>query len=99
VDVDGFAAQHRGERREVLAQVRCRPIEGDSPESLHDDLVREPNAQGQSTADGVLDRARLGRQHRGVAGLDRHDGRTEVDVGHLTTDHRERRQGVGSEYL
>ena len=64
-----------------------------------DHLVRETDAERESSADRVLDGARLRREHRRVTGLDRHDRRAEVHVAQLTSHDGEHGQRVGTEDL
>lgn len=74
-------------------------LEGQSPETFDDHLVRESDTQRKVAADRVLDGTGLGREHRRVPRLNGHDGGTEVEVPDLTTHYREHRQRVRTEDL
>ena len=56
--------------------------------------MREANAEREMAADRLLYGAGLRREHRGVAGLDRNDRRSQIEVAQFVAHERERRQRV-----
>ncbi|CAB4780244.1 unannotated protein [freshwater metagenome] len=61
--------------------------------------MRETDAQGEVAANGPFNGAGLRREHVGVTGLNRHHGRTQVEIAQLVTNDGEGRQRVGSKNL
>ena len=93
-EVDGLAPQERHQHRQILLHVLDRAFERKTPVVLDDRLVRQPQAQGKTTADRRLRGQRLlGHQQR-MSRVDRDDGCPELDVGRVSTRERKRDERV-----
>jgi hypothetical protein len=97
-DVDGSAVEQRPQDRQVLAHVVGGPVEAVPVHVLDDDLVRQPDAEGQPAGPDRERRGqRLLRQHRRMPRVGGHDGGAELDAWHLAARHRQRGQCLESE--
>jgi len=99
LDVDARTAQRRFERLEIFAHVTRWLIEGNARQTLDNYLMRKSNIERKGSLDRFLHRARLRREHRRVARLNRYDCRTKVHVVKFSTNNRENGEGVRTKNL
>src|SRR5207253_761939 len=78
--IGGLAVQHRHQRRQVLTHASDGSLPLHAPHVLHDELVRQPDAEREASAAGRLHREGLAGEHLGMARWDGDDGRAELDA-------------------
>jgi hypothetical protein len=94
-----LALQQRHHHFQVLAHVTNRLVETHAPHGLHHDLVTETDAEAQTTVRCRVHREGLLSHHHRVTWVRGNDAGSQLDAGHLATDHGQRRQRVVSEDL
>ncbi|CAB4688064.1 unannotated protein [freshwater metagenome] len=97
--VSSLAIQKRHKDAEVFAKVTNGLIEGHAEHSLDHHLMRQANAECESTIGYLLQRARLSRQHRRVTRVSGNNCGAQTNLRHFTRNHRERGERVEAKDL
>ena len=98
-EVGRIAIQKRHEDAEIFAKMAYGLFEGHAEHAFDDHLMRQADTKGETAVGNLLQRARLGRQHRGVTRIGRNHCGTQADLRHLARNNSERSQCVEAKDL